>query len=233
MILTQIVTKPWVIDSSFAILCEGASDTLPDGVIVSQEGVYETMLDCNHLIVTTLSKDLTSNSLNLVDSVSVFLGESILLEPQPNFSATDYQWSPPTYLDCTDCLATKATPTQSIRYELVTTNTNGCQIKDDVFVRVLLPNNEVFIPNSFSPNNDGYNDFFTIYGSLIKKIKRFEIYSRWGELLYKENNVTQTKGWDGRYKNKEMDTDVYIYLIEIEFTDGTTQLKSGDLTIWR
>ena len=233
LIQFDLIVKPWQIDSNFVVLCPGDEYVLPDGKTVTDTGVYRTRLDCNHLIYSVLSRDSLSDSIGLPDTMSVVLGETIMLTPSTGLNGTDYQWRPPTYLDCTDCLSLKSTPLTSILYHFSAKNSHGCRIRDSVFVNVVLPAYEVFIPNAFSPNNDGRNDEFKVYGNKIKNIKRFEIYDRWGALIFSKNNMNQANGWDGRYKGKLLNTDVFIYLIEIEFLDGGVELYSGDLMIWR
>lgn len=232
-ILVGLVVKPWVVDSNFVFLCQGESDTLPDGQIVTDPGIYETVLSCNQLAITILSQDTISYNLGLQDSAFVVLGEQVLLEAQPNFTVSDYLWTPSTYLDCFDCLATNSTPLQPILYEFSARNNQGCLFKDSIYVSVLSPTYDVYIPNAFSPNNDGRNDYFAVYGDLIRSIKRFEIYNRWGELIFAEYNVSNTQGWDGTYKNEPVPMGVFVYVLEIEFRNGATEKYFGDLTIGR
>ena len=66
-------------------------------------------------------------------------------------------------------------------------NENGCVTEDEVIIYV---NNKrrIFIPNAFSPNGDGQNDLFIIYGGLgVEEIENFQIFSRWGDLVFEKN----------------------------------------------
>lgn len=97
----------------------------------------------------------------------------------------------------------------------------------------------VYIPNSFSPNEDGINDVFSIYfdpTSGIENIKSMEVYSRWGELIYKRTNFIPDNGdigWNGNFKGNPLNPGVYVYKILIRFEDGRTLQFSGDVTLIR
>ena len=95
----------------------------------------------------------------------------------------------------------------------------------------------VFIPNAFSPNGDGLNDFFSIYGGPLSatKILTFRIYTRWGEMVFqRENfNMDNLSGWDGRIDGQVPIPGVYVYWIEIEQLGGRRKQYKGDVTLVR
>jgi len=88
----------------------------------------------------------------------------------------------------------------------------------------------VFIPNSFTPNGDGNNDFFQVYGESVKVID-LKIFNRWGELVYQSNNVFA--GWDGTYKGIPQNPGVFSYAVQITFLDNSTLNKQGSVTLLR
>lgn len=69
----------------------------------------------------------------------------------------------------------------------------------------------LWIPNSFTPNGDGLNDFFKPEGTLMKEFE-MKIYTRYGDLIYSTED--QNKGWDGTYNGKEMPAVTYIYRVK-------------------
>ena len=93
----------------------------------------------------------------------------------------------------------------------------------------------IFIPNAFSPNGDGFNDLFFPFGDKSAElVTYFKIFDRWGELVYETKNVNlndSTAGWDGRMGGKAMNPGVFVYIIEIQFIDGVVKLFKGDVTI--
>ncbi|WP_316837630.1 gliding motility-associated C-terminal domain-containing protein [Pedobacter nutrimenti] len=90
--------------------------------------------------------------------------------------------------------------------------------------------NGVFIPNTFTPNGDGKNDIFYVYGNTIAQVK-MRIYNQWGQFIYESLNIQN--GWDGTYKGQLQPNGVYVYQIELVFTDGTTDNKKGTITLLR
>jgi len=93
----------------------------------------------------------------------------------------------------------------------------------------------VYIPNAFTPNGDGKNDYFTIYGgSDIKIIQEMKIYDRWGSNLFSAVNIapnSEEAGWDGIYNGAKVGPGVYVYFAKIEFFDGQIKVRNGTITI--
>ncbi len=87
------------------------------------------------------------------------------------------------------------------------------------------------VPNAFTPNGDGVNDIVRVRGFGISKVN-FRIYNRWGVLVFQSSNA-KNNGWDGRYKGVLQPQDVYTYIADIVFTDGTSYQKKGDITLLR
>ena len=94
----------------------------------------------------------------------------------------------------------------------------------------------LYIPNAFSPNGDGANDFFTVYGQAVLEY-RILIYNRWGELVYSSNDASEVNnssaGWDGRYKGEFQEVGTYIYNIVAVGGDGFPLEKSGEIFLVR
>ena len=88
---------------------------------------------------------------------------------------------------------------------------------------------DLFIPDGFTPNNDGVNDVLYVRGSV--KTFTLNIFSRWGELVF--STEQQSRGWDGTYKGKPMDADVFVYTFSGEDFKGNTLKQKGDITLIR
>lgn len=96
---------------------------------------------------------------------------------------------------------------------------------------IILPDGTVFIPNSFSPNNDGINDLFEIKGEGIVSLQA-EIYNRWGTQIYSLNSVSDT--WNGKEKGGvDVPEGVYTYKINVSLYDGRRLIRSGTITLIR
>jgi gliding motility-associated-like protein len=88
----------------------------------------------------------------------------------------------------------------------------------------------VYIPNAFTPNGDGENDKLFVYGAMIQGIL-FRIYDRWGELVFETTN--RNEGWDGTFRGKLLDPDVYDYYLQVDCVDGLQNIIKGNITLMR
>lgn len=90
------------------------------------------------------------------------------------------------------------------------------------------------IPNAFTPNGDGVNDYFLPRQLLSKGVSNFHmmIYNRWGQRVFETNSVNG-RGWDGRYDGKDQGSGVYVYQIEVTYKNGNKESYSGNVTLVR
>ena len=129
-------------------------------------------------------------------------------------------------------------PLEDTEYTFTVIDENGCTATAQVLVEVD-KNRNVYIPNVFSPNGDGFNDEFRIFACTgVEDINFVRIYDRWGELIYEDDDLPPdciggSQLWDGRFNGKTMNPAVFVYIIEVEFIDGITLLYRGDLTLLR
>lgn len=89
---------------------------------------------------------------------------------------------------------------------------------------------QIFIPNAFSPNGDGKNDVFYVYGTVIKNVS-ISIYDQWGGLIFNSNRMSA--GWDGTFKGKAQPVGVYVYYVEATLNDGQTIKRKGTINLLR
>ncbi len=143
-------------------------------------------------------------------------------------------WSPAMALDCVDCPTTTLLPLNTDVYAITVVDSTGCTATDSVTVRVN-KNRPIYIPNAFSPNFDGNNDVFTAYGNAgAQQIQSMKIFNRWGALMYEGENLplnSSSMGWNGIFKNEQMQPGVYVYYIVVDFIDGVSVAYEGDITI--
>ncbi len=97
----------------------------------------------------------------------------------------------------------------------------GCKDETEKWIKAM-PEIVVYIPNAFTPNEDGINDFFKPFGIVYNKEYEWIIINRWGELIFKSNN--QMQGWNGKIKDKLVPEGVYAYLLKVT-TAQNKQLK--------
>lgn len=131
-----------------------------------------------------------------------------------------------------------AMPLHTTEYTVTIVSTDGCQSTDRVLIRV---DNRphIYIPNAFSPwKEDGDNDVFLIFadGAQIDKVDIFQIFDRWGEMVFTDSNFQPNDpahGWNGRHKGQLMTPAVFVYYAEIRLIDGRVLLFKGDVTLVR
>ena len=155
----------------------------------------------------------------------------------PDSSLYEYQWMPSDSVDCVDCQQPEILPDSNTIYQvLITDLTTGCAVTDTIVFDELLtcPSDLIAVPNVFSPNDDGENDYLQISPNpSITSINSFRVFNRWGALLYETDDLYD-HGWDGRMKGNPVPIGVYVFMLEFtcELT-GQTVIHSGDITLVR
>ena len=165
---------------------------------------------------------------------TVNLGQSVTLSanlsPFSDSSIVSYIWGPSEYLSCQTCPNPVVTPyAPEMIYTLNLVYNDHCTIDASVTVH-MNDNPDIYIPNVFTPNGDGNNDIFYVYGANIKQFN-IKIFNRWGEKVFESND--QQTGWDGRYKGVKQDPNVYVYEAYFVLLDNTTFHKNGSVTLVR
>ncbi|HEY8972533.1 MAG TPA: gliding motility-associated C-terminal domain-containing protein, partial [Puia sp.] len=151
-------------------------------------------------------------------------------------NVTTYAWSPGSYLDCTDCPNPVANPNFNTTYIVRVTDVNNCVNTDTILVKPICSDESYFIPNTFSPNNDGVNDAFYPRGKGLYNIQSMRIFNRWGQLIFERKDFpanTASKGWDGTSNGRPAPADVYVYIIEVVCNNAQVIALRGDVTLIR
>ncbi len=143
-------------------------------------------------------------------------------------------WSPSVNDD------TKPTNLSVGAYELLIRDAQNCVWMDSILIenpRIIDPactNSIVYIPNVFSPNGDGVNDFFEIFldkQTTIQEVLTVAIFDRWGNLVYSSKG--EFPKWDGQFEGRLLDPAVFLYTIELELSGGKTEVLQGTLNLIR
>ena len=123
-------------------------------------------------------------------------------------------------------------PDRPTTYTAVATK-GACRRDAEVFVEAYTEgciDKDAFVPNTFTPNNDGQNDVFFVRGLKIDEVY-FAVYNRWGELVFETTD--KTKGWDGLYKNRPADVGVFGWYLKVKCFNGEETFRKGNVTLIR
>ena len=172
------------------------------------------------------------------DPPSIELGDSIMMTALvnvPNETIDTLIWFPDS-LNCPACFDQTVAPQTSSAYSVMVIDENGCTDSDNLTIFVNRER-DIYIPNGFSPNNDGINDFAMIFGGQeVVQVNSFQIFNRWGEIVFEYFNFQPNNpefGWNGVYNGSTMNPAVFVYYAEIEFIDGEVEIFKGDITLVR
>ncbi|MEM8523424.1 MAG: gliding motility-associated C-terminal domain-containing protein [Bacteroidota bacterium] len=169
--------------------------------------------------------------LDIDDRLEVNLGEEVTILPIVNQSVQQFFWQ-----GCDNCSSgLSLRPIQSQLYTLTAISETGCVATDSVFIQVNSIG-KLFIPSAFSPNNDGINDYFSIFASQssVAEILQFMIFDRWGNIVFERHNLAATDGrniWDGYVNGKRIVNGTYTCVTRIRLLDGKEELVTQQLTV--
>jgi len=173
------------------------------------------------------------------DSYTIILGDSIRLYGSAENAAgmVDFVWEPPYEgtLSCTNCKNTTAMPNVSILYQLYGIDENGCEDTDKVWVYVEKPR-VVAVPTGFTPNGDSNNDVLMVHGRRGTMVEYFQVFDRWGELLYEARDFEvndASAGWDGTFKGDLVNSGVFVWQLLVTYEDGMQETFFGESTLIR
>ena len=130
-----------------------------------------------------------------------------------------------------DAVSTNVSPVTTTTYTATMTDVNGCIDTDDAIVTIEIDCGELFIPTAFSPNGDAVNSSFRIKikPDCVKELN-LKVFDRWGEVVFE--TTSPDGSWDGKFKGKELDSGVFVYVLEIMLdTDTELQKFKGNLTL--
>lgn len=206
---------------------------------VTEGGIYELYAhnDCEPKTITFFVEEVSQGiAFDLGPELSLALGDMAILDPNiTDTSELNFNWfsSETTALLCDNCPTLPITPFQNTTYFLAVTDQNGCVFLDSIQVNVE-KNYQIYVPNGFSPNNDGINDFFRPFGKTGVIVEEFQVFDRWGGLMYSVDSIPledNFPGWDGMSNGAPVAAGVYVWRVRARFTDGFVREFSGSVTV--
>jgi gliding motility-associated-like protein len=218
MIFTQLTIKVPDTTRQTIYLCAGEGVQVGSS-FYNQSGNYvDRLVDeigCDSTVFTTVITDVPLTLSVTPDFTELALGDSIRLNSLVSRTThVALSWQPATGLSCMDCHDPVAKPSETTTYILIAEDTLGaCIAMDTVRIKVL-PCKAVFIQNVFSPDDDGFNDYFTVFGgACITQVQALHIFDRWGSRVFSRTDFlpnVENLGWDGRVGGRIALPGVYV-----------------------
>lgn len=255
---TAVEVFPLMVDleNQMQNLCEGTSVELVAGTIngidyqwstsettptinVNQPGLYAVTIT-NGCEVEFDSVIISEEpiSVDLGEDITINLGDYINLIPTTNaIGQIQYIWTNQGQpIACPeDCSSIAVQPFFDTQYDLQIISQSGCSATSMVNVTIT-KDRGIFIPNVFSPNFDGINDKFYIMGKGYAQILVFQIFDRWGNVIFSQNQGSindENIGWDGLFDGKNVENGVFSYYAKVIYLDEIEESFYGDVTLVR
>ena len=211
-----------------------------NGRVLKQAGVYRdtvaAAVGCPQIVETNVKN--SSLRISAGADITLEVGDSTRLSPAiPTGTNVLWHWQANKALSCVDCPNPIIKPLETTVFRVEATDTaSDCTVRDDI--RVIVKScTSLFLPTSFSPNDDGHNDYFTLFAAgCVRSVKKMMVFNRWGALIFSKENFlpnNEQDGWDGTFQGKALPSDVYTYLIEMELGNGKTEKVWGDVTLMK
>lgn len=194
----------------------------------------EVIGDCQ-----TLSFDIdaqeTQFSITLGDDIFIEQGQRTLLKIETNsISPVDsFVWKTiDGDIPCLNCQSIQVLASEDIKYIATAVNASGCITSDEINLFVT---RNIYAPNIFSPDGDGFNDFFYLLsGSPSIGIGEMTIYNRWGAIVFQAQDIRtgdESSGWDGKFKGRIAPAGTYFWIANIAIDKNRNELYQGTLVL--
>lgn len=204
-------------------------------------GTYTVEMTDENGCTTDALGTLTAPQIPVVDLGDVHqveLGDVYTWSPTiNNIVVQSVEWTGTDSLTCTDCLQPSVLAIEDGIYSLGVISEDGCFGSDSTFIQVIKVR-KVYLPNAFSPDSDGVNDYFTVFGAVpnVKMVEELMVFDRWGALLFDKKSFAPNKGslgWDGTANGEALQSGVYTYLTKVRFLDDEVLLYEGSVSLLR
>lgn len=216
-------------------------DSIVSGLI---DGVYSVTISDGNGCAVSETFTIQSPSPSIFDIPSqyeIHEGDSIEISVYgtQGLNGLHFQWTPSNFLNCDTCAQTIAYPDSITTYTVNITDADDCVYMLSTTVEVTHDSaliDQIYIPNVFSPNDDGINDRFTFFSFLPDVyIHEFTLMDRWGEMVFSISDIrlADFAGWDGVFREKPLNPQVFVYFAKARLSDGREVKLAGDVTLVR
>jgi gliding motility-associated-like protein len=175
--------------------------------------------------------------LTVTEDQTIDLGQTVTVQGTNNVPTIPINWYDGDSGDplCSDCPNLVQQPKKAGVYHFIASAVNslGCSEEDTVTVTVIDPCEleKIEAANAFTPNNDGFNDYFEIRNSGISSIGLVQIFNRWGEIVFETQDLNIK--WDGMFRGEPVNPGVYMYIIQGDCVNLESFQLAGNVTVIR
>ncbi len=210
-----------------------------NGQLYSQPGTYTQTFPrttgCDSIATLILTVDDTKLPTRY-PTITTTPNTPTQLQARQLGSNFDYFWTPPTGLNSVSIYNPIFTFGQDQEYQITMVSDQGCSVTDTLLVKVNGSGpagitSDLFVPNAWTPNNDGVNDKLFPLTENVTKLNFFRVFNRWGQLMFETSTIGD--GWDGVFNGKPMMMDTYTWTAEAVGIDGKTFRRSGNAVLIR
>ena len=220
----QTASPKWVITGQADSLVVNPAQTTAYTVIASNA------VGCADTASTIVKVNRLSVSL-VATPDPVLLGSTVLLQATSSQAFEAYAWKPASFFPHPSSLQQSLTVLDSSRhFSFIGKSPEGCFDTAYLTIRVESDGRDLFIPNAFTPNNDGRNDQFLVYGSSIKEL-HYTIFNQWGQLLFE--SYRQAEGWNGMFRGKQQPAGIYLLKIKLQLFNGQQLERQSTINLIR
>jgi gliding motility-associated-like protein len=163
--------------------------------------------------------------------VETLRGVAVTVNARSNIG-NQYLWSPITGVNQPTIATPVITVNETTLYTVAITSDIGCVTTDTVLVKII-PGTDIFVPQGFTPNNDGQNDrlFPILVG--MRQLNYFKVFNRWGNMIFSTNSATPAEGWNGVYLGAVQPTGAYTWIAEAVDLQGRVVRRTGTVMLLR
>lgn len=207
-------------------------------LLATQSGTYllEIQTECETGVDTFIVLD-GGIQVSLRPDTLIQIGDTIVLQPDITGAGKffDQLWTsnPEDAHQCKHCAYQAVYPYQKTLYNVLVTNEFGCTATDELIIDV---ERDLYVPNVFTPDGDGNNDLFLIYAKNQLQVVFFQIFDRWGSLVFERNQIQtndESNAWNPQGQEKEFPIGVYTWIAEVLYPDGRREPLKGNVTLVR
>lgn len=205
--------------------------TTYSGSVIEAGLTLHTQPNCEKNLTITLPSLPDIEAIPFLDDTTILHGQALMIDLNLNTNEWSVQWLNEQVVDCDTCMNVIITPSIESEITIYLEHISGCTFETSFIVKFEETDENIYVPNIFSPNNDNNNDTWTVFATGNIQFSESYIYDRWGNLVY--SSLSGQPQWNGNMKGKKCIEGVYVYKINYVDSEGNSSFKAGDITLIR